>query len=348
MIDTSSWKEYKMSDIGFKIYHGIRQKKSERTEGSIPLLTAGKENQGVATYIGNPASLYIDPITVDMFGNSFFHKGEYAGDDNIYFFINDEISDEVKIFIATIINTCNTQKYSFKDQFRQPQADSLTVFLPATSESQPNWEYMNSYIKQIMGESEKHIENLKKVDNTKHLIDTSNWGKFKIESLFDKLDLKCLKNKFNKILDCSEERTNEFSLPLTNAKHFNNGIQFYGRPNEWDSAEMTIDIVSNGACATGDVYAQPQRTGVLWDSYLIKCKHNITSELVLHYMACVIQRCIKQYFGWNDKCVWDKVKEQYIKLPITSNGEPNWQYMENYMQIIMSKAERTINELTIS
>lgn len=165
--------------------------------------------------------------------------------------------------------------------------------------------------------------------------------------MFDKLDLKCLKDDFNKALDCSEKQSDEFSLPLTNAKHFNNGIQFYGRPKDWESAEMTIDIVSNGAIATGDVYAQPQRTGVLWDSYLVKCKYDIESELILQYMACVIQKCVKQYFGWNDKCTWGKVKEKYIKLPVTSIGEPDWQYMENYMKAIMDESEQVIKKLQI-
>ena len=177
------------------------------------------------------------------------------------------------------------------------------------------------------------------------MIDVREWGEFRVGDLFDKLTLKCRKKDFNKAVDCSEEQTDEFSLPLTNAKHFNNGIQFYGRPDEWDSAEMTIDIVSNGAIATGDVYAQPQRTGVLWDSYLVKCKYDITAELVLQYMACVIQRCVKQYFGWDDKCTWDKVKKQYIKLPITTAGEPDWHYMENYMKQIMDTSEQTLSIL---
>lgn len=72
----------------------------------------------------------------------------------------------------------------------------------------------------------------------------------------------------------SEERTEEFNLPLVNAKHGSNGIMYYGRDADFETAEMTIDIVQNGAIATGDVYAQPQRTGVLWDAYLVKPKAN--------------------------------------------------------------------------
>lgn len=177
------------------------------------------------------------------------------------------------------------------------------------------------------------------------MIDTSNWKDYVVGELFYKLDLKCKKEQFSKALDCSEIPTAEFSLPLTNAKHFNNGIQFYGRPEDWESAEMTIDIVSNGAIATGDVYAQPQRTGVLWDSYLIKCVYEIKSEYVLQFMACVIERCVKQFFAWNDKCTWDRVKERTIKLPSTSDGKPDWVFMDSYMKRIMKESEEILENL---
>lgn len=160
MIDTNNWKEFKMSDLGFTNHHGVRQTKAKRKDGDIPLLTAGKENQGVASYIDNAPSTYKDAITVDMFGNSFFHKGIYAGDDNIYFFVNDELSDYSKIFISSVLNTVNTKIYAFKEQFRQPQANALTVTLPSTPEGQPDWNYIENYMKEIMNKSEKLITDL--------------------------------------------------------------------------------------------------------------------------------------------------------------------------------------------
>ena len=45
-INIDNWKEFAMSDLGFKNYHGKRLKKSDRLEGDIPFITAGKENQG--------------------------------------------------------------------------------------------------------------------------------------------------------------------------------------------------------------------------------------------------------------------------------------------------------------
>ena len=114
-------------------------------------------------------------------------------------------------------------------------------------------------------------------------IDTSGWEPFKIGDLFEKLQLGIKNENFNKTLDVSEVRTAEFNIPLVNAKHGNNGIMYYGREEDFETAEMTIDVVQNGAIATGDVYAQPQNTGVLWDAYLIKSKDPITSKYVLMF-----------------------------------------------------------------
>ena len=83
-------------------------------------------------------------------------------------------------------------------------------------------------------------------------IDTSKWKAFTVGSLFYKLNLKIIKENFNKTMDVSTSRTSEFSLPLVNAKHFDNGIMYYGRECDFESAEMTLDVVKNGAIATAD------------------------------------------------------------------------------------------------
>ena len=339
-----NWKEYNLKDIGFSVFHGCRQKQADREDGNIPLLTAGKENQGVATYIGNPLCQYKDSITVDMFGNCFFHKGVYSGDDNIYFFINAKLNDYIKIFIASVINKQNSTLYDFNSQFRQPQADTLTVLLPSKTNNTPDWEYMESYMKNIMQESEKQLENLQNISNYKKKVDINKWQEYRLGDLFYKCNLN-KKATFKKISDVSLEKTDEFDLPLVNAKHYNNGIMYYGRSSDFDSEIMTLDIVQNGAAAVGDVYAQPQRTGVLEDAYLIKAYDDITSADVLHFLATVIQKDIKQHFSYDDKCTWDKAKEMIIHLPAKPNGNPDWEYMESYMKNIIEDTQSKLDKL---
>ena len=156
------------------------------------------------------------------------------------------------------------------------------------------------------------------------------------------------KATFNKASDISLVKTDEYNLPLVNAKHDNNGIMYYGREEDWDSAEMTIDIVSDGAASTGDVYAQPQKTGVLYNAYLVKPLWDCTSEYVLQYLACVIEKCIKSHFGYENKCTWDKVSQESVKLPINVTGGPDWQYMEDYMKRRFDEAGLAVTQLQLA
>ena len=348
MIDTSNWKEFRVGELfSCETTLGIPSK-NDLEDGNINYITRSAIDNGFSGTCGNEDHKNKgNCITIGAEGFvAFWQSDDFVAGNKVYALRHPNMNEINGLFVCSALNALS-DRYSFADARVLDKIKVEIIKLPVTSDGQPDWDYMESYMKAVMEESEKSLESLRKADNTKHLIDVSGWGEFRVGDLFDKLTLKCLKKDFNKAIDCSEEQTDEFSLPLTNAKHFNNGIQFYGRPDDWESAEMTIDIVSNGAIATGDVYAQPQRTGVLWDSYLVKCKYNITSELVLQYMSCVIQRCIKQYFGWDDKCTWNKVKEQMIRLPITSTGEPDWQYMEDYMRIIMDKSEHIISDLQI-
>lgn len=147
--------------------------------------------------------------------------------------------------------------------------------------------------------------------------------------LFEILDLKFKKSTFDKINDVSKVKTKEFDLPLVNAKNGDNGIMYYGRSKDFDSAEMTLDVVNDGAVSTGNVYAQPQRTGVLYNAYLIKPKFNVTEKL-LHFFASTIQKSIKLKFGYENKASWNKVKFEIIQLP-TKNGVIDFEFMESFI-----------------
>lgn len=177
-------------------------------------------------------------------------------------------------------------------------------------------------------------------------LDTSGWKEFLVGELFEKLDLKFLPERdFNKGLDISEFKSDEFSLPLVNAKHSNNGIMYYGRKSEWESASMTIDIVADGAASTGDVYVQPQETGVLYNAYLVKPKVSCATEAILFFLATVVQRCVKDHFGYDNKCTWEKVKLETVMLPVDAFGEPDWAYMNEYMAGVMAESEASLGHL---
>lgn len=161
------------------------------------------------------------------------------------------------------------------------------------------------------------------------MLDSVEWEEFILGNFFDKLNLKFRKDKFKKDSDISRTKSKEFNLPLVNAKDGDNGIMYYGRVSDFDSAEMTIDIVNDGAVSTGNVYPQPQRTGVLYNAYLIKYKHPVTTR-ALQFFSSSIQKSIKLKFGYENKAGWEKVKKEKVQLPV-KNGMPDLEFIEHFI-----------------
>ncbi len=157
---------------------------------------------------------------------------------------------------------------------------------------------------------------------------------FKVSDVFNKVEAKCKKADFDKRRDTSTVPNEEYCIPLVNAKVGDNGIMFYGRKSDWSTQEMCIDVIQNGAVATGTVYAQPQAVGVLWDAYLIKPMVEAKSVEALLYMAKCIEKITKEQFSYDKKATWDRVKTCEVSLPATSGGDIDFDYMERYIRAI--------------
>jgi len=348
-LDSVEWgDEVYLKDI-FTIKRGKRLTVENRIKGDRPLVTAGYENTGVAEFIGNNNQEIFpkDTITIDMFANTFYRNYQYSADDNILvLFDKEKIPPKAKLFIVNLINKVLSRKFSYGKQYRMGSFNQTKIQLP-TKNNKIDFKFMENFIAELEAERiaklEAYLEasGLKEYDLTddeKSVLDAFErgeieWEEFKIDSLFEKLKLRTLKKPFDKLNDTSSILTNEFNLPLVNAKLGNNGIMFYGREEDFDIAEMTIDIISNGAIATGTVYAQPYKTGILWDAYLVRPKvENISTQKLLFFTTS-LEKSIKTKFGWDNKAVWSKVQHEVISLP-TKNKKPNYELMQTLISAI--------------
>lgn len=149
--------------------------------------------------------------------------------------------------------------------------------------------------------------------------------------MFEKLTLRFKKQHFDKEKDISKTQSEEFDLPLVNAKDGGNGIMYFGRKSDFESAKMTIDIVNDGAVSTGNVYPQPKETGVLYNAYLITAKFDVTERL-LYFFSTAIKKSIKLKFGYENKASWSKVQYELIFLPITIDNDIDYDYMESLIR----------------
>ena len=293
-------------------------------------------------------------ITVDMFWFVFFRQFNYKIVTHARVFSlqsKTRITNNQWLFLANSLNFLS-KKFGYENMCSWSKIKKEKIQLPIK-----NWkidfDFMESFIEDLQKQKIEKLNNYLKVtwlkdynltENEKEVLEDLrnnkiNWREFYIgwnEWLFEKLNLKFLKLKFDKDKDTSKEKTEEFNLPLVNAKDWNNWIMYYWRSNDFDSDEMTIDIVNDWAISTGNVYPQPQKTWVLYNAYLIKSKINITKN-ILHFFSSTIKKSIKLKFWYENKASWNKVKDEKIQLPIKDN-KPDYELME----VLISSIQKTV------
>lgn len=357
LIDTSVWKEFTVPEVfiteqhgkSLKVPTGAMMSKKDLIDGDIPRVTVSNFNNGITGYYADSDDknyrTYENFISVSFLGTVFYQSEKVSLDMKVHCLkpIDYELNEYSAGYIVSVVRK-TIMNFEYADQLSSTVLADLSLKLPATVDGQPDWEYMETYMKQIMEESEKSLENLKKADDTKHPIDISGWGAFRVGDLFKKLDTGFLGTGKKKD-SISKEPTEEFYVPLSYAKRYNNGIMYWGRKGEWKTHKNALTVVYNGAVSAGRVYAQSDETGVLAESYMIKLKNVDVSFFTYLFLQRIMEDCIYHKYSYSDLAVWDSVKENNIYFPITIAGEPDWQYMEDYMKSIMDQSEKVIEYL---
>lgn len=207
---------------------------------------------------------------IGMIAESFYRSGDNGAFQGLFPKFKDYNKKHILYFLATL------SKYFVNFGYSTGMSNVLSLVIPVPYvQNKLAFKYMESYIKALEAyltvtnlrdyhltkNDEKVLDKFAKLSDTKSRVE--EWEYYVINKLFTKLELKCHRANFDKLRDTSQKTTKEFDLPLVNAKIGGNGIMFYGRTEDFDSAEMTIDIISNGAVATGTVYPQVHRVGVL-------------------------------------------------------------------------------------
>lgn len=340
-IDTSEWKEYRMSDLGFTVCHGSRITKAERVEGDTVFLTAGFENCGVVGTIGNEnIDVWEKPITVDMFGNVFYHDETCAGDDNIYAFLNSKLSRTAKLFVASSIASVTQSKYSYQQQFRQGDANKLSVYLPATHDGDPDWAYMESYMTNLETRVADSLTLLQAAkDAEKKKVDTREWGEFKFGDLFDLHGIKQAKSQ--KLIPTVELSDGIPCVPYIVQSQFNNMVGRYV-DKQWlienneppvEGNALVLGVTLN-ACSY-----QPEEFGA---SQVITARSSCLNKNNGFFIAAIVRKRIEQ-FDYKEKPSFEKYRALKIMLPIDKTGQPDWAYMEEYMRKVEEKGENVLN-----
>jgi hypothetical protein len=159
-LNTSSWKKFKIGDIfNFKRGRGITKEAIESNVGAIPCVQSGEMNRGIIGYmdskfINDKFHTYIAApfLSLARSGTSgcvnIQNKNSYVGDSAIALKLKSRENIYIYLFLETVLNL---EKYRFT-YGRKVVIDKYIeqfISLPTNTEGNPDWDFMENYIRAL-------------------------------------------------------------------------------------------------------------------------------------------------------------------------------------------------------
>lgn len=168
-IDTSKWQTFRVGDL-FSISRPSSRSQLDYEEGEIPFVASGNFNNGIAKRCQPKKDEILDAgncITVSpLDGSAFYQPNDFLGRGGagsaILIMRSPKLNELRGLFVSSVVRRTLT-KYSYSDQINSKSLESESIKLPSTEEGEPDWDYMDSYMKNLMHESEKALNALQKI-----------------------------------------------------------------------------------------------------------------------------------------------------------------------------------------
>lgn len=334
-------------------------------------INSGLDNRGIKGRTDRPAKVFpANTITIDFWGNAYYRDFEYKlATHNHVFSLTGEVIKDIAtgLYIEGLMSEF-PKIFSYNNMATWNKLKILKILLPVKKSADPDhdyttddidYEYMRSRIAELersrIAELDAYLvasglDDYELTDEDKEILSLpqesasdeagaseADFGhgqvvfkEFTMHDIFEPLKVtKAKKSQLSKI------RTEEFCVPVVYAKFGDNGIMYWGRKGEFTTYENVISIVYNGVISAGKVYAQEEPTGVLAESYFIRYKYGTVPFLANLYMSQVIEHRIYPLYSRENLAIWNgRVENETIELPVTSDGNIDFNYMERYIRAI--------------
>ena len=170
-------------------------------------------------------------------------------------------------------------------------------------------------------------------------IDISNWKEFQVGQLFTILN--------GKGITKNEIYEHPGQLPAIQSGEEDFGCIGY---LDYDYCVSKNYTISKGACLTvarsgssGYVGYQSQRCVVGDSAKILEPKFEANKERLLFIRALLMVN--KAKYAYTDKVTRENYERDTIKLPVLDNEQPNWSFMEKYIQKIEKQQAHNLKQL---
>lgn len=349
-IDTSKWQKFIIGDL-FDI-HPTQSYKMTNAQlldgGKNPVVVNSSYNNGIGGYstqkcneLGNIIT-FSDTTTADAI---FYQPQSFVGYPHVQGMYPKKFKEnwnELSLLFFLIIfkKTAKTIGFDYGFKFTREIASKMSVALPSKDGKEPDWDYMQKYMSEVIKEAKESQKYLSQVNGEKHAVDIANWKRFHLydEGLFEidmgtKLDRVKMTQVDPKVNFVGRANANNgITAQVDRIK----GLEPYAAGN------MTLSL---GGEYLGSCFVQPESFYTSQNVVVLKPKQEM-SFAVKQFIATMIFRESRSYY----KAFIDELN-RHIKtdfsfyLPVDRDGKPDLSYMDSYMKELVQQSENDLNAL---
>lgn len=331
------WKAFNVTDIFDRIQRGKRLKNADHIPGNRPYVSSSALNNGVADWIKptDKSRVFGESISLansGSVGTAFYEPFEYVASDHVTSFHLENGSKLVYLFMATCLEK-QKHNFGFNREVNEDRLKRLSLMLPVNSQGQPDYQFMADYEQNLINRKHSKAKNYveQKLNNLGNSVSLKplkmvKWSAFVLPDMFE-TERGREKNMKSLV---------QGSVPLVSAKKINNGVKaFVGNPHKVIHAGDTITLNNDGDGGAGLAYYQPMDFALDTHVTALHSKTDI-SPYALQFIAGSLSKQHK-IFGHGRSISLPRAQRLRIMLPVNEQGQPDYDYMEQYVKNIMIK-----------
>lgn len=331
------WKEFYIGDLFPKIYKATAYNKEElticksKTANSIRYVTRTDENNACECLVlneGLPVVEEANAITIgDTTANCYYQAKPFITGDHMVVLRSDWLNEKRGLFVISLIKQ-EKYKYSYGRAFLKGKIAQTLIPLPIEKKKGvpvidescqysekgyiPDWNYIEEFISSL------HYQPITtKVSKGVGYLRTNDWQEYTMGQLF-KIEKGKRLTKADMI-----DGTDNYLGAIDN----NNGVrEKITAERLWEPNCITVNY--NGS--VGEAFYQSEPFWASDDVNVLYPKGWELNKYIGLFIATVI-KAERPKYNYGRKWKKEVMKKSVIKLP-SKNGEPDYEYMENFMK----------------
>ena len=340
-LDSVEWKEFRIEEI-FEIKK-VRGKAIDKlVVGETPYISTSAINNGLINFVKSDESnisskncISIDPIG----GKAFYHGYDFVGRGfsgaSINTLYNERINEYTGLFIVNCIENTSKFKASYGYLFNSNRLARGVIQLPVAEENEPNWQFMEDYIKQERKKQAIQIRNyyepkMLKLAGELAGLEEVEWKEFWLEDVCE----------IQSGIRLTQSDMTEGDRPFIGATEFNNGITAFVSNTNKSLDSNVLGVNYNGSVVKN--FYHEYECVFSDDVKRLKVKDNAYQNkyVYLFLKQVILQQERKYAYGYKFNA--SRMKRQKIMLPVGQTGEPNYSYMIDQMKWLEFKEMYTL------